>query len=63
MPIARSTVLWGHVLTSVVSNVISVVVIILVALISSLRGVEPLRQAFIHSAPRLVDFEMSLPQD
>ncbi|WP_079909581.1 ABC transporter permease [Paenibacillus sp. 32352] len=32
MPIARSTVLWGHVLTSVVSNVISVVVIILVAL-------------------------------
>jgi ABC-2 type transport system permease protein len=33
MPIARSSVLWGHVLTSVVSNVISVVVIILVALI------------------------------
>jgi ABC-2 type transport system permease protein len=33
MPITRSSVLWGHVLTSVVSNVISVVVIILVALI------------------------------
>jgi ABC-2 type transport system permease protein len=33
MPIARSSVLWGHVLTSVISNVISVVVIILVALI------------------------------
>ncbi len=32
MPIARSTVLWGHVLTSLVSNAISVVVIILVAL-------------------------------
>jgi ABC-2 type transport system permease protein len=33
MPIARSTVLWGHVLTSLVSNAISVVIIILVALI------------------------------
>jgi ABC-2 type transport system permease protein len=32
MPIARSTVLWGHVLTSLVSNSSSVVVIILVAL-------------------------------
>ncbi|UVI27325.1 ABC transporter permease [Paenibacillus spongiae] len=38
MPIARSTVLWGHVLTSVVSNVISVVVIILVALIMGFRS-------------------------
>ena len=33
MPIARSTILWGHVLTSLVSNSISIVVIILVALI------------------------------
>jgi len=33
MPIARSTLLWGHVLTSMVSNAISVVVIILVALL------------------------------
>ncbi|TMV52982.1 ABC transporter permease [Paenibacillus mesophilus] len=38
MPIARSTVLWGHVLTSVVSNVISVVVIILVALLMGFRS-------------------------
>lgn len=38
MPIARSTVLWGHVLTSVVSNVLSVVVIILVALIMGFRS-------------------------
>ncbi|KGE21053.1 ABC transporter permease [Paenibacillus wynnii] len=38
MPIARSSVLWGHVLTSVVSNVISVVVIILVALIMGFRS-------------------------
>jgi ABC-2 type transport system permease protein len=33
MPISRSTLLWGHVLSSLVSNAISVVVIILVALI------------------------------
>ena len=38
MPIARSTALWGHVLTSLVSNAISVVVIILVALIMGFRS-------------------------
>jgi ABC-2 type transport system permease protein len=38
MPIARSAVLWGHVLTSLVSNAISVVVIILVALIMGFRS-------------------------
>ncbi|GGF73791.1 transport permease protein [Paenibacillus albidus] len=38
MPVARSTVLWGHVLTSLVSNAISVVVIILVALIMGFRS-------------------------
>ncbi|SHN23694.1 ABC transporter permease [Gracilibacillus kekensis] len=38
MPIARSTILWGHVLTSLISNVISVVVIILVALLIGFRS-------------------------
>ncbi len=38
MPIARSTVLWGHVMTSLVSNGISVVVIILVALVMGFRS-------------------------
>ena len=38
MPISRSTVLWGHVLTSLVSNAISVVVILLVALIMGFRS-------------------------
>ena len=38
MPIARSAPLWGHVLTSLVSNAISVVVIILVALIIGFRS-------------------------
>lgn len=38
MPIARSTVLWGHVLTSLVSNAISIVVILLVALLMGFRS-------------------------
>src|SRR5512147_2689343 len=38
MPIARSALLWGHVLTSLVSNAISVVVIMLVALIMGFRS-------------------------
>lgn len=38
MPIARSTALWGHVLTSLVSNAISVIVIILVALLMGFRS-------------------------
>ncbi|QAT39085.1 ABC transporter permease [Clostridium sp. JN-9] len=38
MPIARSTVLWGYVLTSLISNGISVIVIILVALLMGFRS-------------------------
>jgi ABC-2 type transport system permease protein len=38
MPIARSSVLWGHVLTSLVSNAISVVVIVLLALLMGFRS-------------------------
>src|SRR5215831_18674423 len=38
MPIAPSTLLWGHVLTSLVSNAISLAVIILVALIMGFRS-------------------------
>jgi ABC-2 type transport system permease protein len=38
MPVARSSVLWAHVLTSVVSNAISVGVIILVALLMGFRS-------------------------
>jgi ABC-2 type transport system permease protein len=33
MPIARSSVLWAHVLTSLVANLISVVVVVLVAVV------------------------------
>jgi ABC-2 type transport system permease protein len=38
MPIARSSVLWAHVLTSLVANVISLVVVLLVALLMGFRS-------------------------
>lgn len=38
MPISRSTVLWGHVLTSIISNGISIIVIIGVALLMGFRS-------------------------
>lgn len=38
MPVARSSLLWAHVLTSLVSNAISLIIIILVALIMGFRS-------------------------
>ncbi|HEX6548760.1 MAG TPA: ABC transporter permease [Candidatus Dormibacteraeota bacterium] len=38
MPIARSSVLWAHVLTSIVANMISIVVVVLVALVMGFRS-------------------------
>ncbi|MFJ6651693.1 ABC transporter permease [Microbacterium sp. NPDC091313] len=38
MPIARSSVLWAHVLTSVVANVVSLVIVVGVALIMGFRS-------------------------
>ena len=38
MPIARSSVLWAHVLTSLVASLISIVVVVLVALIMGFRS-------------------------
>ncbi len=38
MPIARSSMLWGHVFTSLVSNYISIAAIIMVALIMGFRS-------------------------
>ena len=37
MPIARSSVLWAHVLTSMVANALSLVIIVLVALLMGFR--------------------------
>jgi ABC-2 type transport system permease protein len=38
MPIARSSVLWAHVLTSLVANLVSLVVVVLVALLIGFRS-------------------------
>src|SRR6187397_265126 len=38
LPIARSSVLWAHVLTSMVANLVSVVVVVLVALLMGFRS-------------------------
>jgi ABC-2 type transport system permease protein len=37
LPIARSSVLWAHVLTSLVSNLVSLVIVVLVALLLGFR--------------------------
>jgi ABC-2 type transport system permease protein len=59
MPIARSSVLWGHVLTSLVSNTISVVVIVLVALLMGFRSSAGLL-AWLAAAGILVLFTLAL---
>jgi ABC-2 type transport system permease protein len=38
MPIGRSAVLWGHVLTSLVANAVSLVIVVLVALLMGFRS-------------------------
>ena len=38
MPIARSAMLWGHVITSVVANFVSLVLVVLVALVMGFRS-------------------------
>lgn len=38
MPIARSSVLWGHVLTSVIANMVSLLIVVAVALIMGFRS-------------------------
>jgi ABC-2 type transport system permease protein len=59
MPIARSSVLWAHVLTSLVANLISVVVVVLVALVMGFRsGAGPL--AWLEVGGILVLFTLAL---
>src|SRR5690349_12719523 len=59
MPIARSGVLWAHVLTSLVANVISLVVVVVVALLMGFRsGAGPL--AWLAVAGILVLFTLAL---
>ena len=38
MPIARSAILWGHVITSVIANLVSLVLVVLVAVATGFRS-------------------------
>ena len=59
MPIARSSVLWAHVLTSLVANLISLVVVVLIALVMGFRsGAGPV--AWLEVAGILVLFTLAL---
>jgi ABC-2 type transport system permease protein len=59
MPIARSSVLWAHVLTSLVANAVSLVVVVLVALVMGFRsGAGPL--AWLAVAGILALFTLAL---
>jgi len=59
MPIARSSVLWAHVLTSLAANMISVVVVVLVAVLMGFRSGAGLL-AWLAVAGILVLFTMAL---
>jgi ABC-2 type transport system permease protein len=59
MPIARSSVLWAHVLTSLVANLVSIVVVVAVAVVMGFRspaGVE----AWLPVAGILIVFTLAL---
>src|SRR5664279_4506358 len=60
MPISRSIVLWGHVLTSLVSNAISVVIIVLVGLVMGFRSSAGV-PAWLAVAGSLGLFTLALP--
>lgn len=59
MPTARSSVLWAHVLTSLIANVISLVVVVLVALLMGFRSSAPV-QAWLAVAGILILFTLAL---
>jgi ABC-2 type transport system permease protein len=59
MPVARSAILWAHVVTSVVANLVSVAVVVLVALLLGFRsGAGPL--AWLAVAGIVAAFTLSL---
>jgi len=59
MPIARSTVLWAHVLTSLVANIASIVIVVGIALIMGFRtGASP--AAWLAVAGILILFTLAL---
>src|SRR4029453_6341981 len=59
MPIARSSVLWAHVLTSLAANLTSVVVVVLVAVVIGFRSPAGV-QAWLAVAGMLILFTLAL---
>jgi ABC-2 type transport system permease protein len=59
MPIARSSVLWAHVLTSLAANLTSVVVVVFVALLMGFRSPAGV-QAWLAVAGMLILFTLAL---
>jgi ABC-2 type transport system permease protein len=59
MPIARSGVLWAHVLTSLVANLISLVIVVLVALLMGFRSAAGV-PAWLAVAAMLLLFTLAL---
>ena len=59
MPIARSSVLWAHVLTSVVANLVSLVLVVLVAVLIGFRSSAGI-EAWFAVAGLLILFTLAL---
>jgi ABC-2 type transport system permease protein len=59
MPIARSSVLWAHVLTSLVANVVALVLVVLVAFLIGFRSPAGV-QAWLAVAGLLILFTLAL---
>ncbi|MHB8891541.1 MAG: ABC transporter permease [Candidatus Limnocylindrales bacterium] len=59
MPIARSSVLWAHVLTSLVANIVALVLVVLVALLMGFRSPAGL-PAWLAVAGILILFTLAL---
>src|SRR3954452_12778450 len=59
MPIARSSVLWAHVLTSLVANVVSLVVVVIVAFVMGFRSAAGV-EAWLAVAGILILFTLAL---
>ncbi len=59
MPIARSSVLWAHVLTSLVANLVSLVVVVIVAVLMGFRSPAGL-EAWLAVAGIMILFTLAL---
>jgi ABC-2 type transport system permease protein len=59
MPIARSSVLWAHVLTSLIANLVSLAVVVIVAVVMGFRSAAGI-EAWLEVAGILILFTLAL---